>query len=53
MAQAATALACLAVFLGIYVWLQRRSGSASVRWAWLAAIVACAAVALLLGAVVR
>jgi hypothetical protein len=53
MAEAATVLACLAVFLGIYALLQRRSESASVRWGWLAAIVGCAAVAVLLGAVVR
>jgi hypothetical protein len=50
-AEIATVLACLAVFLGIYAFLQRRSGTAAVRWGWLAAIVGCAAVALLLGAV--
>jgi hypothetical protein len=45
----ATVLVCLAVFVGIYAVLQRRSGG-PVRWGWLAAIVGCAAAALLLGA---
>ena len=41
---------CLAVFLGVYALLRRRSG-APVQWGWLAAIVGCAAVALVVGAV--
>ena len=52
MAEAATALVFLAIFLGIYALLQRRSGG-PVRWGWLAAIVGCAAVAVLIGALTR
>jgi hypothetical protein len=43
------AAACLLVFLGLYAFLQRRS-SQPVQWGWLAAIVGCAAVALIIGA---
>jgi hypothetical protein len=56
-AQAATALGALAVFLGIYALLLRRARragrDASVRWGWLAAIVGCAAVALLIGVAIN
>ena len=52
MAEVVTGLVCLAAFAGIYAQLQRRSGG-PVRWRWLAAIVVCAAFALLLGAVIR
>jgi hypothetical protein len=52
MAELATGLVCLAVFAGIYARSQRRSGG-PVQWGWLAAIVGCAAFALVLGAVIR
>jgi uncharacterized membrane protein YhaH (DUF805 family) len=57
MAEVVTALVFLAIFIAIYVLLQRRARDAGraapVRWGWLAAIVACAAVALVFGAVIR
>jgi hypothetical protein len=44
-------------FLAIYAFLHRRAnrGSSSypVRWGWLAAIIGCAALALLIGALTR
>ncbi len=44
---------CLVAFLAIYAVLHRRANRGGqrrpVQWAWLAAIVACAAVALLIG----
>jgi hypothetical protein len=49
-----TFAAAVAVFLGIYALLRRRQATESgdrppIRWGWLAAIVACAAVAALAG----
>ena len=45
--------ACLVAFLAIYAVLHQRANRGGqrrpVQWAWLAAIVACAAVALLIG----
>ena len=52
MAEIASFLVCLAVFAGIYALLQRRSGG-RVQWGWLAAIVGCAAFAVLVGALAR
>ena len=52
MAEVATFLVGLAVFAGIYTLLQRRYGG-SVQWRWLAAIVGCAAFAVLVGALAR
>ena len=40
----------LLAFLAIYAYLHRRAGRPPVRWGWLAAIVLCAAAALVLGA---
>ena len=48
------AAGCLAVFLGLYAVLYRRAERAGrqpvVRWGWLAAIVGCAALALVIAA---
>jgi hypothetical protein len=53
-AQVGTALLMLAVFLGIYFTARRRRGATEpVQWGWLAAIVGCAAVAVLIGAITR
>jgi hypothetical protein len=46
------AAVCFAVFLALYGVLQRRSGR-PIQWGWLAAIVVCAAVAVLIGALDR
>jgi hypothetical protein len=47
----------LAVFLAIYAVLFRRADRAgrqpAIRWGWLAAIIGCAALALLIGALTR
>jgi uncharacterized membrane protein YhaH (DUF805 family) len=57
MAEVVTALAFLAIFVAVYMLLQRRARhagrAAPVRWGWLAAIVGLAAVALVVGAVIR
>ena len=39
-------------FVAIYAYLHRRAGRPPVQWGWLAAIVLCAAAALVLGALV-
>jgi hypothetical protein len=48
------ALVCVIAFLGFYAILHRRAnrggGSAPVQWGWLAAIVGCVAIAMLIGA---
>jgi hypothetical protein len=48
-ADAGILLSFLAVFAWIYALLRRRSGNAPVRWGWIAAILGCAGVALLVG----
>jgi hypothetical protein len=58
MAQAAVYLVGLVAFLGLYVLLRRRAQAQTgdvvpVKWGWLAAIVGCAAVAVVIGAVTR
>jgi uncharacterized BrkB/YihY/UPF0761 family membrane protein len=45
-------IAMLAIFLGLYEVLRRRT-SQPVRWVWLAAIIACAGIAVLIGALTR
>ena len=48
---------CIAVFLALYAFLQRRANRAgrqpAIQWGWLAAIIGCAALALLIGLLSR
>jgi hypothetical protein len=49
--------ACLAVFLALYAVLHRRANRGDrhrpIQWGWLAAIIGCAALALLIGVLSR
>jgi hypothetical protein len=47
----AAPLVAFLIFIAIYGWLQRRRGG-QIQWGWLAAVVACASVAILLSYVV-
>jgi hypothetical protein len=47
MSRYAAPLAAFLVFIAIYAWLVRRRGG-RIQWGWLAAVVACAGVAIVL-----
>jgi hypothetical protein len=53
MGEAITVVVALAAFLGIYALLRRRAGSPPVRWGWIAAIVGCAAIVVVVGLITR
>jgi hypothetical protein len=42
-------IACVAAFLALYAYLHRRGAPQPVQWGWIAAILGCAAVAMLIG----
>jgi hypothetical protein len=55
MATALTFIGALVVFLAIYAAIHRRAGRTAgeprpIQWGWLAAVIACAAVAVIIGA---